>query len=131
MADDMEIMDFSYVPTPKQFKIGPDIFTMPPELPLTVVGELMKFTTGTQDIALFVRFFDLILDDASAARFRERCESKTEPIGLATIQKILPWVLEVYGLRPTEASSNSAPSSEDDGTTSTDGVPVEESAIEA
>jgi hypothetical protein len=71
-----------------------------------------------------IEFCDAILIGDSKERF-----AKIAPT-LDLNRQIMPllyWLLEAYGLRPTEVSSDSSPTSptENDGTTSTDGSSTE------
>ena len=70
----------------------------------------------------FTQMIDLVLRDESANRFKARMEDKDSPITMKQIMDVLPWLMEKYGLRPSEPSSTSSPGFEtpDDGTNSTD-----------
>jgi hypothetical protein len=126
-----EIADFSFSPEPKRFRINDDVFECSPELPLGVLARAAKMkmdrdTLERDGIEPILAFFDEVFIGTSSQRFRLRVDSKTNPIGMRHILKILPWLLEVYGLHPTEPSESSSPLPESAGTTSTAGVsPVE------
>lgn len=127
----IEIKDFSFSLEPKRFKINDDVFEAAPALPLGLASQLSKFkdiaAEGASDKLL--EFFDEILFDQSAERFRERANSKTEPLPMTLLMPIINWLLEEYGLRPTQPSeiSSSTSESEDGSTTSTDGASAEAS----
>lgn len=123
----VEIKDFSFSPEPKQFRINDDIFQCAPELPLGVMAKVAELkldaeTLRKEGLEPVLQFFDEVMYDASAARFRQRVSDKTQPIGMRHVMAILPWLLEVYGLRPTQPSEDSSASPESDGTSSTDGA---------
>lgn len=124
----LDIIDFSFSPEPHRFRINDDVFECTAELPLSALVEVanMKFDIGTlKDVGLepVLKFFDTVMLDDSAKRFRERVDSKTQPIGMRHVMKIIPWLLEVYGMRPTEPSTPSSESPPSGGTTSTAGAP--------
>lgn len=126
-----EIRDFTIVWKPKQFRIDDDVFEAQPLLALSVLSQLAKIGGGLQGLApeqmveRFTEVFDLILKPASAERFRQRIagEGDTPPLDLQ--QQLLPivlWLLEAYGMRPTEPSQNSSTSPNSTGEPSTDGA---------
>jgi hypothetical protein len=128
----VEIADFSFSPEPKRFRINDDVFECAPELPLGTFAKIagMKLDRASLTelgIEPMLQFFDELFIGDSSERFRGRVHDKTRPIGMRHIQKIMPWLLEVYGLRPTEPSEHFSPSPESAGTTSTGGVSSEES----
>lgn len=122
--------DFSGSPEPVTFRVRGDIFECLPEIPLDALVEMTKLTSADGDtgrmLSMVKEFFDGIMTPDSAARMRE-CMSKgaDNPIGMAAIQDILPWLMEVYGLRPTQPSDESSDGSPTDDTSSTDGVSPE------
>lgn len=127
--------DFSKKREPVEFKIDNDLFTAPSVLPIPTMQELAEtadaIKTETNNSQLFKKvtgIFDAVLTDASASRFRERVASKEEPIDIEQLIDIMLWLLEEYGLRPTQPSSDSSPGapSETSGTLSTAGVPAVE-----
>lgn len=126
----VEIVDFSRPPEPKRFRINDDIFEAAPELPLgtmEIAANISAARIKDEGVEPILEFFDAILFDQSAARLRERAKSKTEPIGLAHLMPIINWLLEAYGLRPTQPSENSSGSPSETGTSLTDGVQSETS----
>lgn len=129
-----EIIDFSFSPEPKRFRVNNDVFECSPELPLGVLARAAKMkmdreTLERDGLEPILGFFDEVFIGDSSQRFRARVDDKANPIGMRHILKILPWLLEVYGLRPTEPSESSSPSPESAGTTSTGGVSSEESIL--
>lgn len=130
--------DFSSKRKPISFTIEADVFHGPAVLPAAVFGELMEAAKGLGsfqmtdakqvDAALerVAEFTDLILTPETAPRFRERLLSRTEPLDL--VEQVLPivqWLAEVYGMRPTQAPSNSVSGSDGAGGISTDITPSE------
>lgn len=141
MADEkveVRFKDFTVDVEPIRFKIGDDIFVAPPVLSIAVMqdmvsalGDLKNLDPNEPNRVVNVinglkSIFAAILSEASAKRFAERIDSKgVDAIGFMQLTEILPWLLESYGLRPTQPSSNLSAGQEDDGTgiASTDGVP--------
>lgn len=112
--------DFSLSPEPITFTIHPDMFECVSEIPLDVLGEIANAAstrgTGsvTQQLERMKDLFDGVMLPNSAYRFRQRLTRGTDehpnpnPIGMRHIRDILPWLMEVYGLRPTQPSANSS-----------------------
>lgn len=146
---DLDFKDFSLPEAelqPKRFRVGDDTFTAPPLIAPLTLAELagmagrfgdMTGEDGTiqagQMKTLLEAFGDFFLqllsaDDQSGERFKARLLSTQNPLDLQ--RQVIPivfWLLEVYGLRPTQASSTSANGSDDAGPGSTDGAPNAES----
>lgn len=142
---DLNFKDFSLPEAemqPKRFKVHPDTFTAPALLSAPTIAALAGFAgkfaqmqndDGTSNINVedipglmedVGDFFVELLDEESGPKFRARLLGKTDPIDL--IRQALPimfWLMEVYGLRPTQPSSGSATGSDDGGPGSTDGAP--------
>lgn len=134
MTDDIvRYRDFSLSPEPITFEIAPDVFTCFPEIALDTLAEMSGLSlggggdTGSQ-LSKIYDFFDGIMEPDSAARFRERGRKSTKenpnpyPIGMRHVMDILPWLMEMYGLRPTQPSDESQGGSDGTATSSTDGV---------
>lgn len=127
--------DFSKKREPVEFQIDDDIFTAPSILPVPSMQELAEVANAikieTDNAKLFQRItevFDAVLTEASAKRFRQRVTSKEEPIDVEQLVDIMLWLLEEYGLRPTQPSSDSSNGalSVTSGTLSTAGAPAVE-----
>lgn len=140
MTDSNEVVrhaDFSLSPEPVTMTIAPDTFELVPEIPLDALTDMMNIGTKmegedrSQWMERIYQFFDGLMTPDSAAKFRERGRKSTpdnvnrNPIGMRHIQNILPWLMEVYGLRPTQESSESSDGSEPTSTDSTDGASAE------
>jgi hypothetical protein len=138
MADDdiPRFKDFSLSEEPVVFKIGDDDFPCHPEVSLDTLVELATLRSSNSDgvdIEAQMRrmhdFFDYVIaDPGMGERFRERTAVPTKekpnpkPIGMRHIVPIMQWLMEVYGLRPTQPSSESADGSASTGDSSTDGA---------
>lgn len=127
MADGIaRFMDFTEETPSIQFKVGGEVFTAVPTIPLARISELSKLGSTTTDGSSMVegiqRIFSNILVPESYERFMAGLSSTENPIGIAHVTKILPWLMEQYGLRPTEASSGSADFLSETGASSTDGL---------
>ena len=129
MTDVVRFMDFSVSPEPITFKMENDVFECLPDIPLDMLVDLADIASvekGKEQIEKVKELFDAVMTHDSAAKLRERsAKGATQPIGSRLLTQVLPWLLEVYGLRPTEPSSDSADGSDDTGTSSTDGASVE------
>lgn len=109
------VRDFSISDEPLPFKLGQDIFEAVPVVPPVLLDELTAALAqmgaeGRTNIELlndFAAIFDVLLTEGTALRFRERLMSRTEPIDLnRQLVPIIQWLLEEYGMRPMEPSSD-------------------------
>lgn len=138
MSDVVKFMDFSLSPEPVTFKIAPDEFLCYPEIPLDVLMEVAEAstsggTTGIDRVKQMLEMLEGVMEPQSFATFVARTKKGTverpnqNPIGMRHISELLPWLMEVYGLRPTQESDSSVTGSDDDATSLTDGVSLTES----
>jgi hypothetical protein len=134
MAEELVIRDFSYAELSYPFRIGDDVFHALPDVPLGMMGDIAKLSNVQSAVAehgvdLVIDLFVEFLDEPSGELFRKRVNEKK--IGVKKITEILPWILERIGLRPTQPSSDSSTGLGDGetGTSSTDGVPLEDSIL--
>lgn len=130
------VKDFAFSPEPKRFKLYTEdtfIFEAPPVLPLGVLEE----ATTLQNLSItekgvterILNYMDSMLMPESAYELRKRAtEPSRFPFGVNQVQPLLEWLLEAYGLRPTQPSlPSSGGSTADDSTSSTAGAPSGES----
>ncbi len=134
MAEEIAIKDFSYTALSHPFRIGDDVFHALPDIPFAVMGKIVELTDVQSAIRekgadSVIEVFTEFLQEDSASVFKMRVAEKK--IGVKKITEILPWILEKYGVRPTQPSSDSSDGSDDGatGASSTDGAPQEESIL--
>jgi len=136
MAQEVEIKEFGVEDTPKPFKIHGVTYYILGDLPLTLVDSLAKWQSKGIHQSILDGGKNMLMEliaefmvDESYARFKEGVDRKE--IGLRIIIDMIPWMLEQYGLRPTQPSSPSLDGSDDGetGISSTDGVLPEESIL--
>ena len=122
----VEFKDFFYDPQPKRFKLGPDMFEAAADLPLGILDDVKKLTGvsfSNAPLEAISSFLRAVLLPESADRFIARFNDKANPIGISAFMMVMNWLLEEYGLRPTQPSSpSSTGSQEDSSTSSTDGA---------
>lgn len=127
---ELEIKDFSFSLEPKRFRVNDDIFECAPEIPLHALAlaanlkidvNLLKEDPEKALVPIFEFFEEIMLGD-SYQRFYVRFKDNQKPIGIRHLMKIVPWLVEEYGVTPTPQPSNSLNSPEDTGETSTAGV---------
>lgn len=143
------IRDFTIHREPKQFRIDDDVFKAPAIISPVALQEISILYAGIGDLAtvtndiertlvLLGKIFTILLPGPSGARFKERLLSAEEPLDLnGQVIPVLYWLLEQYGMRPTQPSSPSPDGSTDGptntpngGTSSTDGPSPTESTTE-
>jgi hypothetical protein len=127
-----EIMDFTPEERDIQFRINDDVFQAMPDMPaldamkFASEGERFQEADVEERLEILRDMFRLILKPDSAERFIERLQSREQPIGAETMFKIIPWLMEQYGLRPTDQPDDSSGGSGDpaSGTSSTGSAPA-------
>ena len=132
----MATRDFSRKRETISFTIDGEVFEAVPALPGDVLAEFAVRFSGTEDSDdLIVRLsqwkaaLELVLQPESYARFTARMKDSERPIELEQSSEVIVWLLEQYGMRPTQPplpSSDGSPSPEL-GTNSTVEAPPEES----
>lgn len=113
---DAGIMDFTEERREIRFRVGEDVFDCLPDLPVLA---LIDFATQQDKIAeaeispemkqMFIDLFRIVLTEESAGRFIARMEDRANPIGMKVLNRLMPWIMEQYGMRPTEPSGSSSP----------------------
>lgn len=109
-----DMQDFSESIGERHFVINGEVYTIVQDLPaLTLLNFAEKydqFQTGNTDDygELITSIIRMILEPDSAELFIKRMQDSSKPIGLKSVRRVLPWVMEQIGLRPTEPSENSS-----------------------
>jgi hypothetical protein len=117
---DDEIMDFSTPRKSLKFKVDDDFFEAAPDVAAELAIEFMDKSqqlddtdaTAEQQIAVLHAMFNMVLFPESAEKFISRLRDPKNPIGYERINRIVKWLFESYGLRPTESDSSSSTGSE-------------------
>lgn len=120
--------DFTGDSEPITFAVRGETFTALDDIPLGSFGQLVALDSDDDDgreTAEKVReVFKLLLEPESFERFSHAVNGTNingNVIGASRIKQIIPWLMEQYGLRPTEASSGFGETSSENGASSTDG----------
>lgn len=134
-ADEIQIKDFTIREKRIPFSIDGDRFEAYALLGLPMLQELVVVARSVGEMVKDQKYdamldiFDKVLYPESAKRFRERAEALgDEAIDVKRqLMPILYFLLEKYGLRPTQPSSDSSTgsSSETGGTSSTGGTSLQ------
>jgi len=131
--------DFSRQRKRLDFTIDDDTFDAAPALPGDVFVEFVGLYNSTGDVDglkeqhdLLKQALELVLLDESWQRFAARLKDKARPIEDDQMSAVVIWLLEEYGMRPTQPSQPSpdGPSSPESGTSSTESTQPEESTSE-
>ncbi len=126
IISDDSMMDFSVERESIPFKVDDDVFhavaDIAAELAMDYAQKLEVLQADTTNVEsqkeILHSTMRLVLFPESAERFIERLSDQLHPIGQKRVADITQWLLEQYGLRPTESDSASSPGSEnqEDGT---------------
>lgn len=127
------VKDFSRKRERLVFRIDADIFEAATALPGKTLARFasrfadIEKTPFDKQLDVFADALGLVLLPESNARFQKRLDDLENPIELEQASDVITWLLEHYGLRPTEPSSDSSagPVSPASGTSSTDAPPLQ------
>jgi hypothetical protein len=134
MTENSGIKDFTKKRKDISFREGDDIFHaargVPAEVLLDFATEFSSMDTSAtidQQLKAFRSMLEVVLLPDSLKRFNERMRDRDNPIEIDQVEDIVTWLMEQYGLRPTEPSlvSPSGPSGPGPGITSTVSTPAE------
>lgn len=109
-----EIRDFSKKRKDISFRVDDDMFHaargVPAEVLLDFASEFSGMETSAtvdQQLKAFRSMLEVVLVPDSLKRFNERMRDRENPIEIDQVEEIVTWLMEQYGLRPTEPSSSS------------------------
>lgn len=108
------VKDFSRKRKRLLFRIDDDVFEAATALPgktlarfATRFTDIEKTPLGEQ-LNVFADALGMVLLPESNSLFQKRLDDLTKPIELEQASDVIQWLLEAYGLRPTEPSSDSS-----------------------
>jgi hypothetical protein len=111
-----ETKDFTKKRRDISFRVDDDIFHAARGVPADVLLEFASEFAGltmqaspAQQLKAFRGMFELVLLPDSLKRFNERLRDRDDPIEIDQVEEIITWLMEKYGLRPTELPSSSPP----------------------
>lgn len=114
MTETTEIRDFSKKRKDIVFRVDDDVFQAARGVPAEVLlGFATEFagmdTTATvdQQLKAFRSMLEVVLLPESLERFNARMRDRANPIEIDQVEDVVTWLMEQYGLRPTEAPSSS------------------------
>jgi hypothetical protein len=130
-ADGAPVKDFTRARKRLNFRIDDDLFEAATALPGKTLARFaarfndIENVTVDKQLDAFADALSMVLLPESDARFQQRLDDLEHPIELDQASDVIQWLLEQYGLRPTEPSSDSStgPSSPEPGTSLTDAQP--------
>lgn len=109
-----EIRDFSKKRKDISFRVDDDLFHaargVPAEVLLDFASEFSGMETSAtvdQQLKAFRSMLEVVLLPDSLTRFNERMRDRANPIEIDQVEEIVTWLMEQYGLRPTEQPSSS------------------------
>jgi hypothetical protein len=106
--------DFSRLRAPIQFTIDRDRFDCVEAIPAKTLMDMTQDFTAMDDddpaesIVAMMTVLERFLLPASFALFEKRMGSQNDPIEFPQVNDVIMWLMEQYGMRPTEQSSASA-----------------------
>lgn len=138
-TDDADIVDLTRPTKPPRFQLDDDVFTFARKVPVGRLARLIGFQkqmsnfSETYDLEPLYNLLGLVMPAESVEKIRERADSLENPIDHIDLLSAIDHMMEVWGMRPTQPSSDSSTTSDDgtSGTTSTDGPPAAGSTLKA
>lgn len=138
-SDNVRFRDFSKKRTPvnfildngtaegERFECYPAL-ALPSLQEITTIAEAMTAENATES---FAEFFRVVLQPESADRMENKLKDRMNPLDPEQANDVMSWLMEVYGLRPTQPSSDSSDGSPtgDAGTPSVAGASVVDSIL--
>jgi hypothetical protein len=128
--------DFSRTRKRLNFTIDGETFEAAAGLPGDIYAEFVTTYNSTQEAETYQEVHDslkralsIVLLDESYERFQARLRDKTRPIDDDQASDVVIWLMEEYGMRPTQPSqpSSDGPASPESGTSSTESTQPAES----
>lgn len=110
----MTTKNFTRKRVPIQFEIDDDTFDAVSAIPADTLMEMtsefdaMDGESAQESITAMLAVLEKFLRPASFKRFRERMGDKENPVEFPQVSEVIFWLLEQYGMRPTQPSSGSA-----------------------
>lgn len=116
MTNDVRFKDFSKKRQPIYFILDGvtpegERFDCYPALALPSLQEIALIAGNmTQETITesFTEFFAVVLQPESAARMESKLKDRQNPLEVEQANEIMSWLMEVYGLRPSQPSSGSS-----------------------
>ncbi len=122
MADDVQFKSFARARPKIEFDCGPDaeVFEAYPVMPPTQLQEMLNIikrvrSVGTDDtdraaksFQMMEDFFQLILRDESYTRFQKKLQDKENGVQIDELMEVFQWLIERYGLRPSQSPNSSS-----------------------
>lgn len=113
-----------------QFSVSGETFTARDDIPLGYIGNLARVgeNLGSDGEGVILELFAKLLEPESFTRFEAAVNGESATvIGITRVKEIIPWLLEMFGLRPTGASSGSGITLSESGANLMDGALLAES----
>jgi len=111
----IHMKDFTRQPKVIEMKIDDDIFRAKPRLPAqTMIDFTLKVESMGDDMDATMGFqtmmdaLEMVLIPEHFHRFKDRMKSETNPIDLPQVNEVVEYVMEEYGMRPTQSPSASS-----------------------
>lgn len=118
MTDNIRFRDFSKKRVPLFFELDGERFDCSPAVPVASLQEIARMSstvTAANSADMLKEFFGVVMDTDTKARITARMSDKVNPLDLDVAIDIMNWLLEEYGMRPTQPSSDTSNGSPTDG----------------
>lgn len=115
-----DVKDFTTSQAPIKFKIDDDVFEAAPDVAAQLMLEFAAEAEKLDDqelvpadmMHIMTLLMQAVLLPNSFAVFNARLSDSEHPIGIKKFNDVVSWLMEQYGLRPTESDSDSSPGSD-------------------
>lgn len=115
MTSESPIKDFSKRRKLIRFKIDEDTFEAAPAIPAEILTDFVVQFSDVENLPVDSRVkalaevLEMILKPESFTRFKTRLRDRESPIDIDQLNDIIIWLMEQYGQRPTQPSTDLPP----------------------
>ena len=127
MSDSVRMKDFTKKKKVVQFVFDGEVYRCYPGLAPEGLQELIKYAddiTPQNALASLDGFFGIVMNEENARKIQLKLRDKESPLEIDVATDMMLWILEEFGLRPTQSSPDSSTGSPTGG----DGSPSEAGA---
>lgn len=107
--DSVLFKDFSDDRKPVLFSAQGERYEAFPALSIETVQELTLIANGIDESNILDgldKFFSMVMDDDNLIRIKAQMRNKANPLTTTQAVDVMNWILEQYGLRPSQSSSD-------------------------
>lgn len=124
VSETVQMKDFTKKKKVVQFAFDGEVYRCYPGLAPEGLQDLVRFAddiTAENAMKSLHGFFDVVMNEENARKIQAKLRDKESPLEIDVATDMMLWILEQFGLRPTQSSPDSSTGSP----TGDDGSPSE------